>query len=270
VKEPSLDDHPKRGKRVILVIDDDPDVREYVRDIFASDMQVIEASDGEQGIQRAQEFVPDLIISDIMMPKRDGNDVCRTLKEDLRTSHIPVILLTAKAGTENRIEGLETGADDYVVKSFVVRELLVRATNLIALRERLRKRFSSERLLAPEELRVPSMEQAFLQRAMEVVERHMNDDGFGIDDFSREIGLSRTQLHRKLVALTDCSARDFLRRLRLERASDLLHKNTGTVSEIAYQVGFRDPSHFAKCFRKQFGVSPGAVRPLVGASRMNC
>jgi YesN/AraC family two-component response regulator len=224
-------------------------------------MQVIEAADGEEGIARAQKAVPDLIISDIMMPNRDGNDVCRTLKEDLRTSHIPIILLTAKAGTENRIQGLETGADDYVVKPFVARELLARVRNLIALREKLRKRFSSDRLVAPRDLHVPSMEQAFLQKAMEIVERHMNDDEFGVDDFSREIGLSRTQLHRKLVALTDCSARDFLRRLRLERASDLLHRNAGTVSEIAYQVGFRDPSHFARCFRKQFGVAPGAVRP---------
>ena len=148
-----------------------------------------------------------------------------------------------------------------MVKPFVARELLARVKNLIAIREKLRKRFNSERLLKSAELLVPSMDQRFLQKAMEIVDRHMSDEGFGIDDFSREIGLSRTQLHRKLVALTDCSARDFVRRLRLERASDLLHMNTGNISEVAYQVGFRDPSHFAKCFRKQFGVPPGAVRP---------
>jgi len=261
--ESHTDDRRLRGKSVVLVIDDDPDVRRYLRDILSADMQVIEAGDGEEGIHRAQKMIPDLVISDVMMPKRDGNELCRTLKEDLRTSHIPIILLTARAGTENKIEGLETGADDYVVKPFVARELLARVRNLIALREALRKRFSSERLMKSAELTVPSMDQMFLQRAMEVVDRHMSDDAFGIDDFSREIGLSRTQLHRKLVALTDCSARDFVRRLRLERASDLLHRNAGNVSEVAYQVGFRDPSHFAKCFRRQFGVPPGAVHPSV-------
>ena len=262
------DVHRIRGERIVLVIDDDPDVRRYIKDIVSADMQVIEAGDGEEGIRCAQKLIPDLIISDIMMPKRDGNELCRILKEDIRTSHIPIILLTARAGTENRIEGLEKGADDYVIKPFVARELLARVKNLIALRETLRKRFSSERLLKSAELLVPSMDQGFLQKAMEIVDRHMSDEGFGIDDFSREIGLSRTQLHRKLVALTDCSARDFLRRLRLERASDLLHRNTGNISEIAYQVGFRDPSHFAKCFRKQFGVPPGAVRPSARMSPM--
>ena len=263
-----MDDHRMRGKRVVLVIDDDPDVRRYIKDIVSAEMQIIEAGDGEEGIRCAQKLVPDLIISDIMMPKRDGNELCRILKEDIRTSHIPIILLTARAGTENRIEGLEEGADDYVIKPFVARELLARVKNLITLRETLRKRFSSERLLKSAELLVPSMDQGFLQKAMEIVDRHMSDEGFGIDDFSREIGLSRTQLHRKLIALTDCSARDFLRRLRLERASDLLHRDTGNISEIAYQVGFRDPSHFAKCFRKQFGVPPGAIRPPARMSPM--
>jgi signal transduction histidine kinase/AraC-like DNA-binding protein len=262
------DVHRMRGRRIVLVIDDDPDVRRYINDTISGDMEVIEAGDGEEGIRCAQKMIPDLIISDIMMPKRDGNELCQVLKEDLRTSHIPIILLTARAGTENRIEGLEKGADDYVLKPFVARELLARVKNLIALREKLRKRFSSERLLKSAELLVPSMDQGFLQKAMEIVDRHMSDEGFGIDDFSREIGLSRTQLHRKLVALTDCSARDFVRRLRLERASDLLHRNAGSISEIAYQVGFRDPSHFAKCFRKQFGVPPGALRPPARMSPM--
>ena len=250
-----------RAKDRILVIDDDPDVRLYIRDILGGVAQIVEAGDGDEGIRLAQETVPDLVICDIMMPGRNGNEVCRTLKEDVRTSHIPVILLTARAGTESRIEGLETGADDFIVKPFVARELRTRVRNLIALRASLRKRFLGEGRLRTEVLQAPSKEQQFLHRAINIVDRHMADESFDIDAFSGEAGLSRAQLHRKLVALTTCSAGEFLRRLRLERASDLLRANVGTVSEIAYQVGFTDPSHFARCFRHQFGVSPGSLRP---------
>jgi signal transduction histidine kinase/DNA-binding response OmpR family regulator len=249
-----------KGKRgsIVLIIDDDPDVREYIGDILAPEMQVLEAADGDRGIQLAQKMIPDLIICDIMMPRRDGIEVCRKLKGDFRTSHIPIILLTAKAGTENRIQGLEKGADEYIIKPFVSKELLARVRNLIAIREQLRKRFNSDRILKHEDSPASSMERVFLQNAIAIVERHMRDEEFRVDDFSREIGLSRAQLHRKLIALTDCSARDFIRRLRLERAFELLHSDAGNVSEIAFQVGFRDPSHFAKSFRKQFGVPPGA------------
>jgi signal transduction histidine kinase/DNA-binding response OmpR family regulator len=248
-------------KRVVLVIDDDPDVRLYIKDILSRDVSVIEACDGDEGIRKAQKVMPDLIISDIMMPKRDGNEVCRVLKEDLRTSHIPVILLTARAGTESRIKGLETGADDYIVKPFISRELLARVKNLIALRESLRERFSIEWGMKSDDSHILPREQAFLERARLVIEEHIADEKFSIDRFSREIGLSRAQLHRKLIALTDCSARDFVRRIRIARGGDLLRHDAGTISEIAYQVGFRDPSHFAKCFRRQFGVAPGSIRP---------
>jgi signal transduction histidine kinase/DNA-binding response OmpR family regulator len=258
---PSAGTVKTRAKDRILVIDDDPDVRLYIRDILGGVAQMVEAGDGVEGIRLAQETVPDLVICDIMMPGRNGNEVCRTLKEDVRTSHIPVILLTARAGTESRIEGLETGADDFIVKPFVARELRTRVRNLIALRASLRKRFLGEGRLRTEVLQAPSKEQQFLHRAINIVDRHMADESFDIDAFSGEAGLSRAQLHRKLVALTTCSAGEFLRRLRLERASALLRANVGTVSEIAYQVGFTDPSHFARCFRHQFGVSPGSLRP---------
>jgi len=244
-------------RKTILVIDDDQDVRMYIRGILAEDAIVIEAADGEQGIERARKVVPDLIVCDVMMPRLDGYGVCRALKEDLRTSHIPIILLTAKAATDDRVEGLETGADDYVVKPFEARELRARIRNLIALREKLRRSFTIEQVLKPRGgFPGRSSEYTFLQKATGIAQAHMGDESFSIEAFSNEIGLSRAQLHRKIVALTNLSARDFLRSLRLQRAHDLLCTNAGNVSEIAYQTGFRDPSHFARLFRRQYGVAP--------------
>jgi signal transduction histidine kinase/DNA-binding response OmpR family regulator len=251
---------PRGPKHRVLVIDDDADVRSYVSDILGTSTTVVEAVDGDDGVARARDLMPDLVICDVMMPKRDGNDVCRTLKTDVRTSHIPVILLTARAGTESRIEGLETGADDFIVKPFVARELRARVRNLIEVRAALHRRFMAAERIRPDALQLPSREESFLQNAIAVADRHLPDEHFSIEELSREVGLSRSQLHRKLVALTGYSARDFLRRLRLERAHDLLLTDSGTVSEIAYQVGFSDPSHFARCFRRHYGIAPGAAR----------
>jgi signal transduction histidine kinase/DNA-binding response OmpR family regulator len=248
----------------ILVIDDDPDVRQYLRDILSAEFTIAEGADGDEGIARAKQVVPDLIICDVMMPGRDGSEVCRALKEDIRTSHIPFIMLTARAGTESRIEGLETGADDFLVKPFIARELLARVRNLIAGRATLHQKFLAERRITPDVLRLPSREQSFLERVIRCVDAHLAEDHFTIEQFSREVGLSRAQMHRKLVALTGCSARDLLRRIRLERSYDLLLANSGTVSEIAYRVGFADPSHFSRCFRKQYGFSPAFTRRRSG------
>ena len=253
----------KARKHQVLIVDDDPDVRQYLREILGDEAGIAEAGDGDEGITRAQELVPDLIICDVMMPKRDGNEVCRVLKEDVRTSHIPVILLTARAGTESRIEGLETGADDFLVKPFIAREVRARVRNLIAGREALHQRFTAEHRLTPAVLRLPSREQTFLERVIQCIDTHLADEGYTIQDLSKESGLSRAQLHRKLVSLTGCSARDLLRRIRLERAYDLLLANAGTIAEIAYQVGFADPSHFSRCFRQQYGFAPGSARKHV-------
>jgi transcriptional regulator GlxA family with amidase domain len=179
---------------------------------------------------------------------------------DEKTSHIPIILLTAKAGTENKIEGLETGADDYLTKPFDAKELLVRVKNLIDLRRKLRERFSVGQVLKPGDIAVTSIDDAFLKKAMSVVEQRLGDEDFGVEQFRNELGMSRTQLHRKLTALTNQSAGDFIRYMRLQRAKDLLKQNAGTVSEIAYQVGFNSVAYFTKCFREQFGTVPSDVR----------
>jgi signal transduction histidine kinase/DNA-binding response OmpR family regulator len=257
----SLESTPRNdGKPLVLVVEDNADVRAYMREYLVTDYDVQEAHDGAEGIEKAREIIPDLIISDVMMPKKDGYELCKALKLDEKTSHIPIILLTAKAGTENKIEGLETGADDYLTKPFDAKELLVRVKNLIDLRRKLRERFSVGQVLKPGDIAVISIDDAFLQKAMAVVEQRMGDEEFGVEQLRDELGMSRTQLHRKLTALTNQSAGDFIRYMRLQRAKQLLEQDAGNISEIAYQVGFNSVAYFTKCFREQFGVVPSEVR----------
>jgi DNA-binding response OmpR family regulator len=226
--------------------------------------QVTEARDGTEGIEKAWEVIPDLIISDIMMPKKDGYEVCRTLKLDERTSHIPIILLTARAASDDKIEGLETGADDYLIKPFEPKELLARIKNLIDLRQKLRERFKLTVPVKPGEVAVASMDEVFLSKVISAVEHHIGDELFSTEELAAEVAMSRMQLHRKLSALTNQSAGEFIRSLRLHRAMELLQKDVGTVSEIAYMVGFSDPSYFSKCFHKQFGKVPTEVKMTPG------
>ena len=169
-----------------------------------------------------------------MMPKKDGYEVCRTLKLDEKTSHIPIILLTAKAASENKIEGLEIGADDYLIKPFEPKELLARVKNLIDLRRKLRERFSESVPLKPGEIAVTSIDDVFLRKVAAVVEQRMGDENFSVEELGQEVGMSRSQLHRKLTALTNQSPSDFIRYMRLHRAMALLQGNAGTVAEIAY------------------------------------
>jgi signal transduction histidine kinase/ligand-binding sensor domain-containing protein/DNA-binding response OmpR family regulator len=243
-------------KPIILVVEDNAEVREYIRDCLRPYYQVTEARDGSEGVELARKTIPDLIITDIMMPGMDGSKLTRIVKEDEKTNHIPVIMLTAKAQHESKIEGLETGVDDYLIKPFDKNELLARARNLIETRRKLRIRFSEFVILKPSDVAVKSMDTAFLQRVMAIVEKYLGDEGFTVEDLGREVGMSRTQIHRKLRALTNQSPREIIRTTRLFRAMDLLKQQGGTVSEIAYSVGFSSPAYFTKCFREQFGFAP--------------
>lgn len=250
----------KAEKPIVLVVEDNADVRAYIRDYLLPAYQVTDARDGAEGIGKAREVVPDLIISDVMMPGKDGYEVCRTLKRDEKTSHIPIILLTAKAASENKTQGLEIGADDYLIKPFEPKELLARVKNLIAIRRKLRERFKTSVPLKPGEVAVMSMDDAFLHKVMAAVEQHIGDEHFHIEELGAQLGMSRVQLHRKLTALTNQGPGEFIRYVRLHRAMELLQKDAGTVSEIAYRVGFSTPSYFSKAFRKQFGKAPIDVR----------
>jgi YesN/AraC family two-component response regulator len=208
------------------------------------------------GFKKALEKFPHLIISDVMMPVMDGFQLCRKLKSDQRTSHIPLILLTARADIDSKLEGLEFGADDYVTKPFDSKELSVRTKNLLEQRRRLREHFERQVDFHPREITVNSMDEQFMHRAIELIEKHIDDADYTVERFSWEVGMSSRNLSRKLQAITNLSTREFIRTMRLKRAAQLLHKKSDIVTQIAYQVGFNNPSYFAQCFRKQFGISP--------------
>jgi DNA-binding response OmpR family regulator len=243
-------------KTQILVVEDNEDVRKYIVDSLSEEHQIAEAENGVEGKRIAEELNPDLIISDIMMPKMDGNELTRLLKNNESTSHIPIILLTAKSEQESKIEGLETGADDYLTKPFDTRELLVRIKNLIEQRKKLQEKFRREITVNPKDITVTSIDEQLLQRAINAVENNISDPDFDTTKMAREVGVSRMLLHTKIKALTGQSTGEFIRTLRLKRAAQLLQQGSGNVTQVAYDVGFQNLSYFAKTFRKQFGKSP--------------
>ncbi|MCL4705386.1 response regulator [bacterium] len=250
-EQPETSDEP-----ILLVVEDNADVRTYIRQYLEPAFKVIEAVDGVEGVQKALEAIPDLIITDVMMPKRDGNELCRILKTDEKTSHVPIIMLTAKADSESKVHGLETGADDYLIKPFDSKELLARVHNLIKQRQQLRERFSREIVLKPQDIAITPRDEVFLNKVKAVVEEYLSDENFEVETLSRKVGMSHSQIHRKLKALTNQSASQFIRSMRLARAVELLKQDAGTVAEIAYQVGFGSQAYFTKCFHEQFGCSP--------------
>ncbi len=245
-----------KEKPFLLIVEDNAEMRRYIREVLVTQYRIGEAGNGQEGLRMARETIPDLIISDVMMPEMDGFEFCRQVKLDERTSHIPVILLTARGSDESKIQGLEIGADDYVVKPFSTRLLRVRVQNLIEQRRRLREKFKKSSPLTLKEIAVTPLDERFLKRACEVVERHLADPRFGVKEFAREMGLSRVQLHRKIRALTDASATEFIRCLRIQRAVELLDKGVGSISEVAYEVGFNNLSYFTSCFKARMGVTP--------------
>ena len=247
--------HPKSAP-LLLIVEDNPDVTAYISSFLQDDYRIITAENGESGLKKVLEKFPHLVISDVMMPVMDGFELCRKLKSDQNTSHIPVILLTAKADMESKIDGLEFGADDYVTKPFDAKELHVRVRNLIEQRKMLHEKFSRMIEVKPGEIAANSMDEQFLERLLNIFEDHVDQSDFSTEDFAREVGMSRSSLHRKLQAVTNQPTHEFLRTLRLKRAAQLLQQSAGTVTEIAYAVGFNSPSHFSRIFRQQFGQTP--------------
>jgi signal transduction histidine kinase/DNA-binding response OmpR family regulator/ligand-binding sensor domain-containing protein len=248
---------------IALIVEDNPDLRKFIAINLKPDYNIIEASNGYEGCKKATELIPDIIISDVMMPEMDGFSLCKKLKRDERTSHIPIILLTARAGEEDKLNGLETGADDYLTKPFSSKELSLRVRNLIETRQNLRKKFSGSLVIKPKEITTGSVDKHFLEKAIKVIENNIGNDKFSVEEFSSEMNLSHSQLHRKLKALINQSAIQFIRSIRMQRALELLQKNTGTIAEIAWKVGFVDPSYFTKIFSKHFGYLPSDVNKSI-------
>jgi signal transduction histidine kinase/DNA-binding response OmpR family regulator len=253
---------PQEELPLLLIIEDNPDVATYIETCLEGLYKIEKAENGQVGIDKAIEMVPDIIITDVMMPEKDGFEVCNLLKHDERTSHIPIVMLTAKASIEDRLTGLQRGADAYLVKPFNKQELYIRLQKLIELRQQLQKRYSGEALFDPTPTKEAPLEieDAFLIKLMKIIEEHLDDSEFDIPKFCQEAGMSRTQMHRKLKALTDKSATHFIRSFRLRKAKELLQTTDLNVSEIAYDVGFQDPTYFSTSFLAEFGVSPSEVR----------
>lgn len=245
---------------LVLIIDDNNGMRAYLRSILKDRYNVSEAADGSQGLEKARHEVPKLIVCDVMMPVMDGLEFTRQLKEDIATSHIPVVLLTARSLPEQREKGYETGADSYLTKPFSGQVLLSRIDNLLRSRTLLRSLFSGDKAEAAEEERLCSQDKTFVTRLREIIQQHLADSDFSVERLGEEIGLSRVQLYRKVKVLTGKTPVELLRKARLMKARTMVTTTDRSIAEIAYATGFTSPSYFNKCFKDEFGVSPGGMR----------
>ena len=248
------------GQLRVLIVEDNADVATYVQSHLDGDYEVHIAGDGRQGLHMARDLIPDLIITDVMMPHMDGYAFSQQIRSDERTSHVPIVMLTAKAEEADKLAGLEIGVDDYLLKPFSPRELQVRVRNLIALRQRLRKKFATATVIRPSDIEATSLDRSFLERVVKHIEGHLSDSEFTTERLAEEVGMSISQLNRKLNALIDQPAGQLLRLMRLQRGADLLAQRAGSIAEIAYLVGFSSQAHFSTSFKKQFGVTPSVYQ----------
>lgn len=265
--EPPENVKPDEDAPTVLIVDDNADIRTYLRSILQSKYSVLEAEDGQRGLELAREQVPDLIVSDVMMPVMNGLEFCQQVKKDIMSSHIPVILLTARALEKHQIEGYESGADAYITKPFSPELLLARIDNLLQSRHQLKDLWgmkpATEPAAAPATVAAPAatpIEDAFISRFKKIVEERLSTSDLSVEDLAADMGLSRVQLYRKVKALTGSTPVDLLRKARLAQARKLLQESTLSVSEVAYQVGFASPSYFTKCYKDEFGTVPGEAR----------
>jgi CheY-like chemotaxis protein len=250
-----------RTDATVLVVEDHDDMRAYLRGLLAPHYHVEEASDGEDGLESARRLAaegrtPDLVISDVMMPGLDGYALCHALKADEALGHVPVVLLTARADQESKLEGLSEGADDYLAKPFSAEELLARCENLIEVRRRLRARFSGEVVVRPTGVVVEQDEADWVDEVKAVCEERLSDPNFGVDWLADELDLSARTLRRRMKAVSGLTPGAFLRTLRLERAAELLEQRAGGVAEVAAAVGYAEAESFSRAFRQGFGVPP--------------
>ncbi len=247
-------------KPLLLIAEDNSDVVQLLLAYLKSDYDVIIANNGQEGLKKAVEFIPDIILSDIMMPVMDGIEMLKEVKNDFRTSHIPVVILTAKADFSSRLEGLERGADAYIAKPFVKEELLVQMRSLIELRKKLQERYAIGTHLYVTEDKDYHFEDAFMHRIREIMNDNLGDEMFHINRLCKEMAMSRTQIYRKFRSLTDKTIADYFRSLRLQKAKELLIGSGLTVTEAAFRTGFKNISHFSKVFSREFGINPREIR----------
>lgn len=246
----------EKPKQEILIVEDNEELLQFVFDSLEDNYSVLTATNGADGFEIAVRHIPDLIISDIMMPLMNGMELCQKLKKDLRTSHIPVVLLTARTSEEHKIEGYECGADDYISKPFTMSLLNVRIRNLIETRRALRKSFGKEISIQPTNKLITSVDANFLEKVIAIIEENIEDSNFDVETLSKEVGISSRHLLNKIQNLTNSTPVELIRTIRLKRAEQLLLLKKSTIAEIAYEVGFSDPNYFSKCFAKMYGKTP--------------
>jgi signal transduction histidine kinase/ligand-binding sensor domain-containing protein/DNA-binding response OmpR family regulator len=253
----TAEENQKSGKKkTIIIVEDNEDLRFYLKDNLKAQYHVEEAMNGKEGWEKIKQLNPDLVVSDIMMPLMDGVELARKIKTETLTAHIPVILLTAMGSEEKQLEGLKVGVNDYITKPFTFEILASRIRNLLAQQKLLQKRFHKQIEVNPAEVTVTSVDEKFLQQALEIVEKHIDNPDFSVEDFSQAMFMNRVTLYRKILSITGKTPLEFIRSIRLKRAAQLLEKSGKTVAEVAYEVGFNNPKHFTKFFKEEFKVTP--------------
>ena len=248
----------KIKKPIILLVEDNIDFRSFMKETLQEQFKIYEAQDGQKGYDTVHKVLPDLIISDVMMPNVDGLELCTMLRKDIRTSHIPFILLTARTADEDKIKGLEIGADDYITKPFNMDLLLLRVRKLLEKRSQFQKQFQKTVDISPSEVQITSMDEKLIKKAVATVEKNISESKFSVEDLSRELGMSRVYLYKKLISITGKSPIEFIRIIRLKRGLQLLEKSQMNIAEIAYEVGFNSPRYFSKYFKEEYGILPTA------------
>src|SRR5690606_4445395 len=252
----TIDNKSKTGSPSILIVEDNVEILTYLKQCFDDEnYHIVTATNGEKALLQLSKYEIDIVLSDVMMPGVDGFELCKSIKEDIETSHIPVILITAKSGSESAVEGLELGADAYLTKPFSVKQLRLQVHNILQSRRLLRERFHSS-LIEPQTLSYNKTDQKFLDAIIKVVEENLLVSNFGVEELSREAGISRSGLHKKLKKLIGLGPNELIRSVRLKHAAKMIATQEYSVSEVAYSTGFSSPSYFTKCFTREFGVNP--------------
>jgi len=249
--------------QTVLVVEDNTDMRIFIKNELAEKYKVVEAKDGIEGLEKAEMHLPDLIVSDIMMPNMDGIEFCKQLKTNIKTSHIPVILLTARVDRDSKHQGIETGADDYISKPFEMDYLVLRIKNLLKIREQLRKVFQTNNKLDPSAVTVTSLDEKFITSLMDAIKKGIPNPEFNINSLEMEMGMSHANFYTKIKSLTGQSGKEILQDMRMKRANQLLTDTKDIrVSDVAYMVGFTNPKYFSKCFKEKYGVSPSELKNM--------
>jgi signal transduction histidine kinase/ligand-binding sensor domain-containing protein/DNA-binding response OmpR family regulator len=244
----------------LLIVDDNEDFCDFITDLFMNDYRITVANDGEEGYRIVLDQIPDIILCDVMMPKMDGYEFCRKIKDDMRTSHIPIILLTAKSSEESKYSGIEAGADDYISKPFNIDILKLKIAKIIEKQKILQNNFRKKIDISPNEIEIMSLDEKFVQKAVSLVEKNISNPDFRVEDLCKEMGMSRVYFYKKTLALTGKTPSEFIRLIRLKRATDLLEKSQLFVNEVALQVGFNEVKYFRKYFKDEFGVTPNEYK----------